>query len=370
VAARIVAEVRKSFRAGKEAGRVQALAALKPVITKAKQAAIRAEQMRKIEQRGSKDAAAAATQAAKVQAETEAGIRDEAVRLVQSIPGVGRRYLKAVSTAKGMRDLQKILHRLRKDLAKSVARDSRRRAQAMARMFKTLTDERREIARKALYDIEEAWKAIKSKDTGTIRAEELAQSMREAAERIKAVIVEQRDEDKVRILGKMILMSEHRDQMVEQITKQPMLPQPEKVGADRTPNPIRLFVRKYANFRTLMQIFDGQYDENGIFSRMVRAMAARRTRELAKNQEFIDRAEAIVKANGYKSWSDFTMRTGGALGDASVEWVNIVLGDRKRIPVGLAMALYAQDPETKSLMHEGQTFKFHKHDLEGFTVDD
>ncbi len=370
VAARIVAEVRKSFRAGKEAGRVQALAALKPVITKAKQAAIRAEQMRKIEQRGGKDAAAAATQAAKVQAETEAGIRDEAVRLVQSIPGVGRRYLKAVSTAKGMRDLQRILHRLRKDLAKSVARDSRRRAQAMARMFKKLNDDRLALARKALYDIEEAWKAIKSKDTGTIRAEELAQAMRESAEQIKALITEQRDEDKVRIQGKTILMSEHRDDMVERITRQKELPQTEKVGADRTPGAVRLFMRKYANFRTLMQILDGQFDENGIFARAHRAMAARRTLELAKNQEFIDRAEAIVKANGYKSWADFTKRTTGSLGDASVDFVNIELGDRKRIPVGLAMALYAQDPETKSLMHEGQVFKFHRNDLQGFTVDD
>ncbi len=370
VAARIVAEVRKSFRAGKEAGRVQALAALKPVITKAKQAAIRAEQMRKIEQRGGKDAAAAATQAAKVQAETEAGIRDEAVRLVQSIPGVGRRYLKAVSTATGMRDLQKILHRLRKDLAKSVARDSRRRAQVMAKMFKKLNDDRLALARKALYDIEEAWKAIKSKDTGTIRAEELAQAMRESAEQIKALITEQRDEDKVRVLGKMILMSEHRDDMVERITRQKELPQTEKVGADRTPGAVRLFMRKYANFRTLMQILDGQFDENGIFARAHRAMAARRTLELGKNQEFIDRAEAIVKANGYKSWADFTKRTTGSLGDASVEFVNIELGDRKRIPVGLAMAIYAQDPETKSLMHEGQPFKFHRNDLESFTVDD
>ena len=98
-------------------------------------------------------------------------------------------------------------------------------------------------------------------------------------------------------------------------------------------------------------------------------MSARRTAELAKNQEFIDRAEKIVQANGYKSWSDFMERTEGAMGDSGTEWVVIDLGAVGRITVGQAMALYAQDAETKELMHAGQPWRLNRNG-DPFVIDD
>jgi len=367
VSARIIKAVKARYRQGRAEGMRTASDALKPLIRQARDAAKRARQVAAIETRGAVDAA---KNAAADQAATEKGIRTQAVRLVQETPIAGRgKYLRAVAKAKTMGDLARILHRLRGDLAKETGRHFAARAERLAGNMRKLDSTRRENARKLLDDIRKMYDHLRDKDTGTARREDLAAQIRDSFETLNSIFHEQRNADKVYMQGRAIVLAEHREQMMESLQKQAELPPPENGKEDREPGWLRQKLRKYGDFRTLMQILDRKWDESGIFAKARRAMSERRTAELAKNQEFIDRAEQIVKANGYESWSDFMERTEGAMGDSGTEWVNIDLGPVKRITVGQAMALYAQDAETKELMHAGQPWRLNRNG-ESFVVDD
>lgn len=367
VSARIIKAVKAAYRQGKAEGMRTASDALKPLIRQARDAAKRARQVAAIETRGAVDAA---KNAAADQAATEKGIRDQAVRLVQETPIAGRgKYLRAVAGAKTMGDLARILHRLRGDLAKETGRHFAARAERLAKNLRKLDADRLQNARKLLDDIRKMYEKLRDKDTGTATREELAEQIRESFETLNSIFHEQRNADKVYMQGRAIKLAEHRDQMMQAIQQQAELPQPENAKEDREPAWLRQKLRKYGDFRTLMQILDRVWDETGIFAKARRAMSERKTAELAKNHEFIDRSEQIVKANGYESWSDFMERTEGAMGDSGTEWVHIDLGPVNRITVGQAMALYAQDAETKELMHAGQPWRLNRNG-NPFVVDD
>lgn len=343
----ILSERRRAYTAAMN----QAATTIPGLIRQAREAFRRGKQIAGVEARSAQDAAAA-------KAAVVDGLRRQVVELAGSLPGQLRgRYLKAATSVKTMTNVVSVLNRMRRDLAKSDGRRYMRVVERLAVGLPKLEQSRRYESRKALTAARAAFGTIRRAGASADELARAASDIKAAYAEMKKHALEQRDEDKVRMVGRALKASDMREEMKGALSKKRPLPIGDVPG-ERDPGRIVLWLRKYANVRTLSYMLDNDYNGNGPFHRIYRSMERGLERALAMQHSFQDGMEAIVRRRGYKDLGEFLARVSGTLGSAAQETIDIKIGDTPRITLGQAMYIYALDPSTREKAHAGQLFTF------------
>ncbi|MCC6229861.1 MAG: hypothetical protein IT432_11610 [Phycisphaerales bacterium] len=355
---RAAREIMQARRAGYRAGVSQASAAIPSLIRQARNAFKRGQQVGKVEARSQVEEQA--TKAAAVD-----GIRKQVVQLAASLPPSLRgRYIKAATTVKTPSNLVSVLNRMRRDLSKYTGRRFMRGVEHLAVGIPKLTEDRRYEARKALTAARAAFTIIKQSGASADDLLRASTDIQAAYAEMAKHATEQRNEDKVRLVRRAVSAAEVRDEMIGALGKKKPLPAGDTPGA-RDPGRVVLWLRKYANVRTMAYMLDSDYHGKGPFSRLYKAMARGRRLALGMQHEFQDAMEGLVRKRGYKDLGEFLARVSGTLGSASQQTIDIGIGDvasnpngAKRLTLGQAMYIYALDGATRAKAHAGQMFTF------------
>ena len=263
-------------------------------------------------------------------AATEKGIRDQAVRLVQETPIAGRRkYLKAVARRDDERPRPHPAPRLR-DLAKETGRHFA--AGGSSGRTCTLNADRRENARKLIDDVRKLYALLRQghrdrlprrdcrADPGVVRgpehdlprAEEPGQGGAFSAARSKPATTARRWSSR---------------------EKRPEIPAPTNPNRKRDKGRIRVALDKFLTFQSLMQALDQEFYGNGMFARGPRHGRATHcgVREGAgvRRPRGQDRPASTVTRGSVTS-----PKSSGVLGEHFQQWINVSLGEFKRITLG------------------------------------
>lgn len=351
-------EIMRARREGHRAGVNQTSAAIPGLIRQAREAFKRGRAMGTL-------AGRAATQAVADKAAEVEGFRTQIKKLADNLPPALRgRYLNAATSARTMSNVVSTLNRMRRDVSKYNGHRAMRGVKRLAVGLPKLTQDRRYEARKALTAATAAFKIIKRPGASANDLMLASADIQAAYAEMAKHATEQRNEDRVRLIKRGVSASKMRKTMTDALGKKRPLPAGDTPGA-RDPGRVVLWLRKYANVRTMSYMLDGDYSGNGPFHRLYKAMARGRRLSLGMQHGFQDAMEGLVRKRGYKDLGEFLARVSGTLGSASQETIDVSIGDvarnpngAKRLTLGQAMYVYALDAATRAKAHAGQMFTF------------
>lgn len=330
------------------------------------------------------------------------GIRKELVRILEGggtrtnskgktvtfavLPmNVRGKFLKAVANTRTTRGLARAINRARLELSKSHTRDSMAaiRRRTKPKRLKKLTDERRAELRKLRAQAESVYSDARQRlqkkpkePAADYRDRVLARSLAAQAEltdianRAAEIYAEQKNERTVYLEGKAAEV----EALVQKATTTDGLSSRKDVklfdAKGRPVSPKSAWVRiklPFLNPETVAMMLDGDWSLSsaGNAFRQILVNGLRKAQDARKggSQAITDKLEGLAKDAGFKSLGDALARISGTLGKASQETVDIEVGGAKKISLGMAMHLYAMDPETRSrFVEHGQQASF---DIDG-----